>query len=153
MFWNSQTSEIISLILKNNEQNLGQWNFSASLSVVHKNSHEWMKKIRLPLPLPRQSSLQQSHLVYCSATALPATTLLHTLLEVLIFFCFFLHEGRYVETPGHSGGHRGAVYLIPALARSYTTGVRLPNLQTPARSACSSVHCNLWKTTGLRGWP
>lgn len=114
--------------------------------------NEWKIK-KSPLPLPLQGSLQQSHLVYCSAklSQLPADCTAGW--KFSFCFCFFLHEGSYVETPGYGSSCQGAVCLIPASCRPYTTGMQLPNLQTPARSACFSVCCCLWRTTGLLRWP
>lgn len=94
MFWKSHTGEIISSILKDNEQNLGQWNFAVVLSVVNKKAMNEWKIIKSPLPLSLQSPLQQSHVVYCSATALPATRWLHGWLEVFTLFLFFPVWGK-----------------------------------------------------------
>lgn len=52
--------------------------------------------------------------VLFAAKALLSHCLLHTLLKVLI--CSVLCKGRYAGTPGHNSSHKGAGYLIPALA-------------------------------------
>lgn len=107
-----KNGEITSLIFKDSKQNMGQWHFLSLLRVVNKNHmNRWKNKI-LSHTVSAELFAAKALLSHCS----PSYHHVARLAQSYNFLCSVLCKGRYGGTPGHNSSHKGAGYLIPALA-------------------------------------